>query len=461
MRKQFIFLSIWAGTVLASSAAGTPPLPTHVLIKAEHSGWGIRQTNLSLVLGNGVYAAGNYTVAPALVSNLMTTARRPWPQPATNSWPSFTLEPANLGLNAAWVKTNYSRLLEAYFPKTEMRPFPNVSDAQRAWLTNALADTELLGEATREAFRVSWTDDYPSMELRFERDDGQTLEQVFRLNTRAQHPFMLPWQVYDGTNEFSSGNPEISRAVFQILPDGFLNRDRLKGDLFAMVVGGFPKSEKVCDFLGESVLRETLGDQAGRTPHGFELRDPRVFGSSYERFFDRFTTTVHRTNWPERLTYPVQADVYGGVITNLQTILTRVADKVAPLLKQDWLVSRLKDNGELFVWVKEGSLDHPWLRAQMDKVGRAALYDRIQPAFRRALGFTLRESPQRMSEWALQEDGQLLLYGFIGDGVLDWKAEKLGFDGDARLLQSFSLNLVGVFVGPDGKLTEVVRSDRK
>ena len=125
-------------------------------------------------------------------------------------------------------------------------------------------------------------------------------------------------------------------------------------------------------------------------------------------------------------------------------------------------MSRLKGSAEVSVEVKaEGSPDHQWLRGHMDKVGLAAFYDRIQPALRRSLGFLLREGLQRASEWAVLEDGRLLLYGFAGDGVLDWKPDELGFQGDQRMLGSFNINRVGVFVGPEGKITEVVPPERK
>ncbi len=124
-------------------------------------------------------------------------------------------------------------------------------------------------------------------------------------------------------------------------------------------------------------------------------------------------------------------------------------------------MSRLSRSNNVTVGVEpERSPDHQWLRGHMDKVGRASFYDRIQPALRRSVGFVLREGPQRSSEWAMLEDGRVLLYGFTGSGVLDWQPGELGFRGDSRLLRSYSINFIGVFVGPDGKLTEVVQPDQ-
>ena len=43
---------------------------------------------------------------------------------------------------------------------------------------------------------------------------------------------MPPWQVYEGTNQFTNGNADISRAVVLTLPPGFLIRDpKIAGNL--------------------------------------------------------------------------------------------------------------------------------------------------------------------------------------------------------------------------------------
>jgi hypothetical protein len=461
-RKQLIRLLVILLTVRLCAIAGAAAmLPTRVVIQAEYSGWSSSSTNLTLTLTNGLYAAGVYTVAPPLVSNLMAVAKRPWPKPGTNDW-LFKIDPANLGLNAAWAKANYPRLLESYCGESERGVFPNASERQRAWLTNALTDFDLLGEAVRQSFTGGWTDDSPSLELRFENDSGKTVEQQLRLYTRAQHSFMLPWEVYEGTNAWASGNADISRAVVQVLPPGFMHRDRLNGDIFRMVSGGFTGLEKVQEFIEKSTVQESLGDEAERLLQSFELQNCRTMTSGNNRFPGMFVGSLHRTNWPERLTMPIQAQIERGILPNLKAIMESAETRVAPLLKQEWLMSRLKGSGNVSVAVKaEGSPDHQWLRGHMDNVGRAAFYDRIQPALRRSQGFVIWEGFRRSSEWAILDDGRLLLYGFTGNGVLDWKPVDLGFQGEPRMLQSMSINFVGVYVDAEGTITEVVPPERK
>ena len=448
--------------IAVSVCAGNGPLfPNQVAIRSEHWGWGIRSNNLTLTFTNGVFLSGDYIVAPSVISNALAAAKRPWPKSPTNSWPPFTIDPENLGLTRSWLKTNYERLLQAYSSK-EGQVFPNTSERQRSWLTNALADIDLLAEVLRGSFGGRWTDDYPTLELRFEHNDGKVVEQILLLKTTAQPSFMLPWEVHDGTNLCLSGNADISRAVVQLLPLGFLNRDRLNGDAFEIIKAGFLNLQEIQAFMRRSTLEQTLGNETALLSQGFELRNAAVGGGSFAGFPESFTANLYRTNWPQPLTIPLQTSICLGVVTNLKSIVTNADARLAPLLKQGWLMSRLNGSKNISLEVKaEGSPDHQWLRGHMDKVGLAGFYDQIAPDLRQSLGFLLREGYRRSSEWAVLPDGQLLIYGFTGDGVLDSKPDELGFEGEGRMLQSIAINRIGVFVGPQGQINRLVHPEDK
>jgi hypothetical protein len=94
----------------------------------------------------------------------------------------------------------------------------------------------------------------------------------------------------------------------------------------------------------------------------------------------------------------------------------------------------------------------------MEEVGRLAFYERIRPAFGRSLGFTLRGVGGDTSEWALLEDGRLLLYKFSGNRVLGWSPAQLGFEGTPH---PGYIHTIAVFVGGDGTIIEVVPPERK
>jgi hypothetical protein len=179
---------------------------------------------------------------------------------------------------------------------------------------------------------------------------------------------MLPWQVCDGTNELTSGNADISRAVMRILSQGFLLRDRLEGDLFQMVLGGFLRLSQVMQFIENSTLEQTFGPEANRLLRGSELQGSSVSGSSFIRYADMFMASYHGSNWPQGLKLPLTTGIEQGVVTNLKAILDNADQRVGPLLKQEISVTSDGSDpkpglaqvaGQLASAIKKGRLAKP------------------------------------------------------------------------------------------------------
>jgi hypothetical protein len=114
-------------------------------------------------------------------------------------------------------------------------------------------------------------------------------------------------------------------------------------------------------------------------------------------------------------------------------------------------------------WPKPPANSRPYFTIDPENFGLTrywleANYERLLRAYSAEAGPAF---PNASEQWAVLNDGRLLIYGFTGDGVLDWKPDELGFTGDARKLQSFFINRIGVFVGPQGEIAEVVQPQGK
>lgn len=460
LQLAFSFLLLAARLAAAGAqgdAAAAPPQQSGVdfreikvlTIHAKHMGWGTVETNLTLWRHEDRFIGEGHAVPEAVVFNLLAAMQRR---------PLDKIDPGNLGLTPEWVATNRTRLLTAFGGQEENTVFPRASARQRAWLTNALLDVEILGDLVRGSIYSHHTDDYPEIHLVFSRGDTE----VARVESWAQHTFMVPWAVVWGTNKHTSYDAEISRAVANLLPNGFLHRKRIQGDLFTLLTGRFENHPKLQAEIGRMVLEESLGADANRFLCEFELTHCRVWGGgSSGGFPSTWVAVLHRTNWPARVQMPVQTRVEQGVVPLLRRLLDSADARVQPILRNPWLVSLVQGEEKYTIEVApEGSpADDGIMRGHAAKVGLGGFHDEHQSLMRRGLFFTLRDNTgrtTRTSGWFVLPDGKLLLVRFSGDGVLDWSPEELGFSGLEKHLRDYSYNMVGVFVTSDGQIEKVV-----
>ncbi|MDQ3441510.1 MAG: hypothetical protein M3478_14295, partial [Planctomycetota bacterium] len=80
--------------------------------------------------------------------------------------------------------------------------------------------------AIQSHYASDWTDDYPEILVRLTFSGAGIVE----IRTTAPQAFMLPFEVSDsGGGRIETFDPRLSRAIARLLPDEFLERDRLAG----------------------------------------------------------------------------------------------------------------------------------------------------------------------------------------------------------------------------------------
>lgn len=127
----------------------------------------------------------------------------------------------NLGITQAWLDKN----AESAFPEcciydgiwatAKQKQLFNRIFRNKAQMEKIIADYLL---------RAAHTDDYPRLEITIKHHAG-----MIKLSSEKQTPLMLPREIESGGVKSVTYNADISRAVINLLPAKFTNRDRLSG----------------------------------------------------------------------------------------------------------------------------------------------------------------------------------------------------------------------------------------
>lgn len=128
---------------------------------------------------------------------------------------------SNLGITQNWLDANANLALKSYSAESYERAAEN----QRALFSTAFRDITLIARLMTRIIRGYSTDDYPSFQMEILKIDGQS---VF-VSTQEQPIFMLPLVISTDAQEIKTYNANISRAIANLLPLKFTNRERLSG----------------------------------------------------------------------------------------------------------------------------------------------------------------------------------------------------------------------------------------
>ena len=208
-REWFVLCALTAFLGCAALALAQGDGEKAKRIKIKSTVWNGKKTitqKLTIRATKTGYSAGDRRIDSDSIRELLTCLNSS-PQP---------LSLAALGIDQDWLNRN------AHSAIGQQR----LSPAQIEKFVSAFRDESTFLKAVKTYYTdIAILDDDASFELELVEMDGSKI----RLRSFQSQAYMLPWEISSATRKFETYDVRISRAVFRLLPDGFLNRSRIEG----------------------------------------------------------------------------------------------------------------------------------------------------------------------------------------------------------------------------------------
>jgi hypothetical protein len=209
--RSFSFLAV---VILLCSAwaSGQTPQVRLIQIKSYWAGLGpSAASELVMRKEGGSFRLENRIVDSRLISEFVSRLNEaPLPHP----------EMSNLGITQEWL---YAKSKTVPISYTIGRSVPSAD--QDELFRRSFTNSGIIAKIIPSLFRFSRTDDYPSIDVEVDFEDGS----LTLVNSHSQYAFMLPWEITRRGRLTSTYNANVSRALAALLPENCTNRERIAG----------------------------------------------------------------------------------------------------------------------------------------------------------------------------------------------------------------------------------------
>jgi hypothetical protein len=297
----------------------------------------------------------------------------------------------NLGISTEWLASHFPEVLKytTYFDYEAGLP------AQQKLFRTAFVDEKTIQRRIERLYKSFHTDDYPQIKVDLTFDDGIMLV----VSSVSQNPYMIPWSIQRNGSKSETYNANISRALFDILPENFTNSFRLTDEgQFAM--GMLPELAR---YTASDVKAqwETLGaenragDAIGSLKSQYLVRNSSVnsyhnldYGTKWDTASSPHEENLHadlrRTEWPTNF-YLAAVLLHHGQQTEGADNLLRDASKYENLVFSiPWIRKYYDTHSDVYSWlffVHDRSFSEKAMRIfadDMKEVGHEDLIPRVK-----------------------------------------------------------------------------------
>jgi hypothetical protein len=387
-------------------------------IKSAWNGLGpFSESKLSVRQQDEKFFAGGKPISSALVENLLRELKAAADAP--------TLEA--IGITEEWLQAN----AESALPKS----LKESDQSEKNLFLDSFRNIGLIEKLLPAILGGGWTDDYPQFELRVRMKDGSTI----RVGSSRQNALMVPLAIVEsGSVGRLSYNAGLSRAIASLLPRKFTNRERLSGEGLPAVV-----ARKVMGEIEEQLrlleTRNKLGAELGQLEGRYTLKKTAINGiSSFDvgtldystEKFPRWNAELHRNDLPPNVLIGVSLPYENHKLTNFDVFLGKIDAVVGLAMSVPWLSKYLAEHPETKMeirFVTDRSMSqlavHNFSQIMKD-LGAEDFATRVQPLLAES-AFLQFDEKGGWSRWVVLPGGEMVLFDFRGDKVLNWRQEDL------------------------------------
>ncbi|HEX8734677.1 MAG TPA: hypothetical protein VF721_05090 [Pyrinomonadaceae bacterium] len=381
------------------------------------------QSKLFIKQKKGVFYADGRKIDAKLVDNLL--------EALNDTGRKINL--ADYGITQEWLNANAEKSLPQYLQKSA----PNEKDL----FLKHFRDIKFIEEKILyEVLFDWWTDDYPSVELKIVKKDNSKIE----LNSSAQTDFMLPWKLVENEKNYSFANPRLSRAVADLLPQKFTNKERLSGKNLAPQMAR-EIYNKIEAQLEELETQNKIGAELARIKDRYTVRKTAISGISsidtgtpssayqsgdaeYQKWnFLSWNAELKRNDLPANVIIGVSLPYKEGKLSTFDAFLGNIDAIISRALSVEWLGKYIAENPETELeirFVGDRSFSPKAQESFLEDLkvfGANALNAEILNQLEKCVFLQVSEKGSKWSRWLILPDKRMILWQVNGDSALKWK----------------------------------------
>ena len=334
---------------------------------------------------------------------------------------------ANLGMTQEWLDVNAQKGVEEYASVY----FSMGADNQKELFYSTLKNQRLVEILLLLIFSGGWTDDYPRIEIKITEIDGNT----FVTSSDAQPLFMLPWKIIKKDKTISTYNANIAKALASLLPEKFINRERLTGNNLKREL-----AKKVMDFIHEDWNRLDVQNKAKATLddlgkiygvlspeinsyHGLDFGKEWVKGSSTET---NLHAVLRQDQFPKGLYIKLVLPFQNQKVENVDIFQNKINNYTNLVLSIDWLKEfvRVDEQTVYLRFVHNRSFSEKAMQTfavDMRKIGRSELIAEVEKEQENiALIAVGRVQEYYQSYWLVLPNKKVILWRHGSSNLLRW-----------------------------------------